>query len=372
MSTLTIDKTGKTIGYNIQWCEDGRRHSIYLGGLKYSKKTAETCQECIDALLYYKRNGIITPDRKVEDWLQSAPAHLRSKLAAAGLYAIPETKTWQEIWSLFLEDRKDFKPSTLGSYRSCQKNFYKTFSPADCISELTSKDLLDWKLLLGTEHNLGGVEGHLKVINTILQWAIKCGWLTTNPMKNVPRKRVFNREHHRFISMTEYAKLLDACPNQEWRTIIALARIGGLRCPSEIQHMRWSDINWAESQFLVRSSKTERHDWHRERTVPLFDGLREELQRLFDLVKPNDNDFVIQHQGGNWHLCYKFKRIAVAAGLGNITYPFTNMRRSRCNEVLEAFGDIRESVIMGHSLRVMKNHYLMLSSDDYAKMARQV
>ena len=87
MSSLTIDKSGKTVGYNIQWFEDGHRYTIYLGGRWYSKKTAEACQECIDALLYYKRNSIITPDRKIEDWLQSAPAHLLSKLAKAGLYS---------------------------------------------------------------------------------------------------------------------------------------------------------------------------------------------------------------------------------------------------------------------------------------------
>ena len=374
MSSLTTDKSGKTVGYNIQWCEDGHRYTIYLGGRWYSKKTAEACKECIDALLYYRRNGIITPDRKVEDWLKSADAHILAKLAKAGLYSLPETpatKTWQEILCLFIEARKDFKPSTLANYRFFQKVLYKTFSPTDCISELTSKDLKKWKESLATEHNPGGVANLLKVMNTVLNWAVEFEWLTKNPMDNVHRERVINREHHRLISMEEYAKLLAACPTQEWRTIMALARIGGVRCPSEIRFLRWGNINWPENQFLVQSPKTERYAKHHNRAVPLFKELREELERHFDLLKPDDNDFIIQMYQGrkHWVLNGPFNTIAKSAGFEKIAHPFINMRRSRCNEVLDAFGEIKESIWMGHSLRVMKNHYLILTNEDYTKAA---
>jgi len=47
-----------------------------------------------------------------------------------------------------------------------------------------------------------------------------------------------NRDKDRLVSMEAYAKLLAACPDQERRTIIAFARIGGLRCPSELKRMR--------------------------------------------------------------------------------------------------------------------------------------
>ena len=112
--------------------------------------------------------------------------------------------------------------------------------------------------------------------------------------------------------MVEYAKLLDACPNQEWRTIIALARIGGLRCPSELQQLRWSDINWSENRFLVHSPKTEHHEGKQERLVPLFPELREELKRHFSLDGTEGNEFVIQDlQGTAWSLLSRFKRLLV-------------------------------------------------------------
>ena len=36
--------------------------------------------------------------------------------------------------------------------------------------------------------------------------------------------------------------ILEACPDQEWRTLFALVRYGGLRCPSEVLKLKWSDI----------------------------------------------------------------------------------------------------------------------------------
>jgi len=39
--------------------------------------------------------------------------------------------------------------------------------------------------------------------------------------------------------------MLDACPDAEWRLIFALARLGGLRVPSEILCLTWGDIHWA-------------------------------------------------------------------------------------------------------------------------------
>ena len=98
-------------------------------------------------------------------------------------------------------------------------------------------------------------------------------------MNGIARGSFVNRDNDRIVSMDEYAKLLDASPNQEWRTIIALARIGGLRCPTELQQLRWSDVDWEQNRFVVRSPKTERHASHQKRIVPLFSELQAELER---------------------------------------------------------------------------------------------
>jgi len=168
--------------------------------------------------------------------------------------------------------------------------------------------------------------------------------------------------------MDEYRKLLVACPNQEWRTIIALARIGGLRCPSELQQLRWSDINWQKKRFVVRSPKTEHHEGQDKRIVPLFPELRSELEKHFSAVESDGNEFVIQvYQRTSWVLYEPFQKIAHGAGLGTIVSPFVNMRRSRSNEVLRKHGSQLESLGIGHSEKVMEEHYFEAEDEDFEK-----
>ena len=165
--------------------------------------------------------------------------------------------------------------------------------------------------------------------------------------------------------MEEYAKLLEACPNQEWRVIIALARIGGLRCPSELKQLRWKDVDFEGKRFTVKSPKTEQHENHSQRTVPLFAELRSELEKHF-----SQDEFVIQGlQGTSWNLHDSFQKIADRAGLGVIVRPFDNMRMSRSNEVLRRWGSQKESRWIGHSVDTMEKHYFELEDEDFLEAA---
>ena len=49
----------------------------------------------------------------------------------------------------------------------------------------------------------------------------------------------------------DIAKVIEACPDTQWKVIFALARYGGLRTPSETLALRWEDINWEQGRMLV-------------------------------------------------------------------------------------------------------------------------
>jgi hypothetical protein len=42
-----------------------------------------------------------------------------------------------------------------------------------------------------------------------------------------------NRERFYFVPLSHGDKVLEACPNAQWKLLFALSRFGGLRCPSE-------------------------------------------------------------------------------------------------------------------------------------------
>ena len=369
MATLTTDRrTGTVTGYIIQWQENKCRHTISLIGRTYRRKTAERFKEMVETLIYYRKNMTTIPEKSVASWLATIPAALHTKLAAAGLLVVDEPKTCREVWDSFLKQRATaVKPGSLNLYRRNREIFFETFPPNDSIEKITADDLLEWKSALLVRYAPTSVAGYIGVAKMVFDWAVDQDWLTKNPLKSIPAGSFRNRENDRIITMDEYGKLLDACPNQEWRTIIALARIGGLRCPSELRQLRWSDINWQENRFVVRSPKTEQYEGQDKRVVPLFPELRTELERLHT----EESEFVIEgFRRTSWNLNDPLQGIARRAGLGVIVRPFDNMRMSRSNEVLARWGQAKESLWIGHSAKVMQGHYLCLSDADFADAAK--
>ena len=81
----SLIRLDKTTGYNVQWYDGKKRQTIHLGGKRYTKKTAERFKDIVEALLFYRRNGITTPKKSVEHWMKNAPVELKAKLAKAEL-----------------------------------------------------------------------------------------------------------------------------------------------------------------------------------------------------------------------------------------------------------------------------------------------
>ena len=143
MATLTTDKRfGKVVGYNIQWCEGGRRCTIYLGSKRYARKTAASLKEIIDLLLYNRRNDLM-PDRALENSLQNCSHEIRVKLAKAGLFIVREPKTCQVLWDAFLKFKAaEVTPKTICGYDGCRKHFHTMFLPTETIDKITPERLL--------------------------------------------------------------------------------------------------------------------------------------------------------------------------------------------------------------------------------------
>jgi integrase len=76
-----------------------------------------------------------------------------------------------------------------------------------------------------------------------------------------------SRDH--YVTHDEAAKIIEACPDAEWRRIIALCSYAGLRCPSEVLALRWGDILWDQDRMTVSNVKTENTTGEKFRTVPL-------------------------------------------------------------------------------------------------------
>ncbi|WP_419195165.1 type I restriction endonuclease [Novipirellula herctigrandis] len=214
---------------------------------------------------------------------------------------------------------------------------------------------------------------HIKRCRQMMKQAIDDRLIETNPFKGIKIDLRSDTSKNRYIDDIKAVAIIEACPDQEWRTLYALARYGGLRCPSEVLRLRWSDIQWDKGRFKVTAPKTERYG-KGQRIVPLWPELRAELDDLSSLAQPGiecpTNAFVIQrYRDSEANLRTTFNKIVERAGLAAFPKPFMDLRASRRTE-LERTGRFANHVLndwFGHSGAIAETHYLQTTEADFSE-----
>jgi len=370
MASLRKRKNGT---WEIQFRDEyRRRQTITMSGNKYTERTVRQFQDAVTVLVDKKINRDPTQDRVTKAWVENAPLEIREKLARVGLYDLPSKHTTKELWDTFLDKNSDMYEDTRRTYLYARERFFSFFRQTELLDELTQDRMKEWRrfLLDSGKYAPATVAGTLSKGKAVFNWAKRERWIKVSPLEGVGRGSYRNRDKDRFITQEEYRLLLNACPCQEWRLIITLARIGGLH-PCEILTLRWSDIDRNKHRFRVFNAKLKQHERLYEREVPLFAELVEELDKLRSIPDNGDREYVINRYVNREksNLGTQFARIAKKAGIGRIARPFDNMRASRSTEIYAEFGAKKESHWIGHSVKVAFENYLMVTDDDFAVAA---
>jgi len=150
--------------------------------------------------------------------------------------------------------------------------------------------------------------------------------------------------------------------------IVALARFGGLRTPSETMALRWSDINWEKNRVRVPSPKTEHHSGGGSRIIPLFPDLRPYLEEAWDEAEPG-TEYVITRYRGDSRLNLRSRLLDIIrlAGLKEWPKLFQNLRSTRETELAERFPMHVVCAWIGNSEPVAAKHYLQLTDEHFER-----
>jgi integrase len=211
--------------------------------------------------------------------------------------------------------------------------------------------------LLGKGQAEATVRRRCKRAKQFFAAAIKHGHITSNPCDGVPTANVANGGRRVFVERDTISAVIAACPDDQWRLIFALARYGGLRMPSEIQGLRWTDIDWSGRRFRVHSPKTEHIEGKKHRDVPLFPELapyfgawQQQRGEGEALVFPA----LIERSNLRAHAL----RIIRKAGIEPWTRVFQNLRASRETELVEEVPVHVVASWLGNSPETAAKHYL--------------
>ena len=199
--------------------------------------------------------------------------------------------------------------------------------------------------------------------------------IDSNPFEVVGKGSTANPYGQRFIDRATIEKVIDACPNAEWRLLVALSRYAGLRVTSEPLILLWQDIYLANGRMLVHSPKTEHHVGKATRVVPVFPELRQYLEDARELAH-DGAEFVLPSlrkpgaANGDWrsvNLGTMFGKIIKRAGLVPWPRAWHNLRSSRQTELTETFPSHVVTAWLGNSERIAEKHYLQVLDTHFEK-----
>ena len=220
---------------------DGSRKAIRLG--KIDRKSAESICRHVEALLSAKVGGQTTP-RDTAAWLSALGDALKAKLAAVGLVDAPKRAILGEFLRGYILSRPDVKPATMEVWQQPCRNLIDFFGDDKPLQGITSGDCDQFRAWLLTEELATTTFAkRLPFARTFFHLARKHKLVDENPFAEVKIPTGDASAGQRFIGRDTVRKLLGLA-NPTWRTIIALSRYGGLRCPSEVLSLEWRHIDW--------------------------------------------------------------------------------------------------------------------------------
>ena len=372
MATL-LQKGGRwSLQFRLRPNED--RRTVALGAM--SEAQARATRERVEVLVRAIRAGS-PPDRSTAAWVADLSDDLHSRLARAGL-ATPRDNSDQgpavpllgAFIDRYIEKRKaDTNPGTRINYRQAKGYLVAYFGATRPMDRITQGDAEDFRLDLLTrlaDNTVRRVCGRAK---QFFRAAIRHKLIAENPFVEMKCSIIENRERDRFITRDEAAKVLEACPDAQWRLLFALSRFGGLRCPSEHLGLRWQDIDWERSRMTVRSPKTARKG-KPSRVVPIFPELRPYLEEVWEQAEPGAEYVITRYRDRESNLRTQLCRIIAKAGMEPWEKLFQNLRATRATELVsQGWPEYKVCAWLGHTEAVAKKHYWQVTDDDYRQAA---
>jgi integrase len=332
-----------------------------------TKKQATWWCTLVEDLLHAQATGG-TMGRELALRIGRVSEDMLAKLSALGLVEPPKPNEAMELGRVIVRfiELHDGEESTKTVIGRCRRHLVKHFGEKRRVDTITKTDADDWTDYLTDTAKLSkATKGRtIKTGKQIFKWAVKRDLIEESPFAELVGNKSVNPERIVFVDRTTVDRVIEHCPDAEWRLLIALSRYGGLRCPTEHLELKWSDINWERGVMTVRSPKTKRYPNGASRIVPLFRELRPYLAACFERPEADTVHVIGRYRRTNANLRTQLERYIARAGVKLWPQLFQNLRASRATELKSSLPAHTAAKIMGHSIEVAANHYWQMTDAD--------
>jgi integrase len=364
MSSLSKSKSGLYTIYARR--ANGKRTPIRLGRMK--EQSARAILDHVEALEVAKRTDTQLPAR-TSAWLEQIGPQLHARLSRAGLTTLQQREPMPvgDYFHAYIDKRTDLKPGTKRVLRDVMATAIELLGAARDMRGVTVGDVEDYQRALLQKYARATAAMHVKKMRQLWSDAMKRRLLAENPFKAVKAGSMANKSREVYVSADTIDQVIDYCADAEWKLLFAFARYGGLRVPSEIRALRWDDIHFDTGRMVVRSPKTEHHEGHESREIPIFPELEPLLLTMF-VRDDRDPVYVMKSLRGK-ALVTQARKLIERAGVKVWGKLWQNLRASRETDLAGKFPIHVVCAWIGNSVSVAMRHYLQVTDEHFASAA---
>jgi len=369
MASISTDRSGNR---RIFFTGPNRKRKIiYLGGVPM--KTARTFKTHVENLAAALL-GQHAPDPDTSEWVGGLDDVMHAKLAAKGLVKPrestaddkPQGITLATFIDQYITARMIQKPNTLKNYNATKRALLDFFGKERLLAEITPGDCDEWRShQVGLGLAMATIGRTVKRARQFFRAAVRKKLIAENPMAEVKAAPQENKSREYFVTVEETEKIIAECPDAEWRLIVALARYGGLRTPSETFALTLDCIDWERGRVRIISPKTEHNRGGESRFIPLFPELRPHLEEVWEQAEPGSIYVITRYRSANTNLRTQLQRIMARAGVKAWPRLFQNMRASRETELSRRHPLHVVTSWIGNSAPIAARHYLQVTDTDF-------
>ncbi|MDC0934746.1 phage integrase SAM-like domain-containing protein [Pirellulales bacterium] len=192
----------------------GARRTILLG--KIPKTRAESIKAHIESLIDSQKIGdqVAGPTRQ---WVAELDGKLLERLVAAGLVMRPERIGLSDFVDDYIESRTDAAPNTIKKWRTTANELIAYFDAEKPIDEILPADVTSRRQSLSEGRAENTIRKHIAVAKVFFNHAVRAGLIDCSPFDDQPASILPNDSREHFVTRETAAKVLETCPDAEWR-----------------------------------------------------------------------------------------------------------------------------------------------------------
>jgi hypothetical protein len=350
--------------WQVNFSEFGKQRVLYLGR-DFTSGSADRIAKIVTDILSCRKRGDALP-MEIFRKIESLPDRVRKSFERLNLVGGVVSWTLENLLQSFYESKSHLKATTQDAYKMFGNLLAEFFGKNRRLDTIEKSDCERFRNFHLVKYSACTAARGLRRYRSIFRFAVDAGWLTKNPFDKISVSAEVNLSRQVYVDRDMIFKVMACCRDDYDRLLLALARFGGLRIPSEIRQLRYCDF----TDNVIRIHEDTKTG---AREVPLFGEIREIFERLVSgqsLPGYIPNHLVFKELG-NFRV--RILSAICASGVEGWEKLFVNLRSSCITDMVERrYSEKMLDSMFGNSTVVRQRHYVQFRKDrEYAKALQE-